>query len=97
MGGLILGLTMRAIVARYAGEGAFQPEELAILVAAFDDCWERLQKSGARYESARATEAARERLARGIIEAAKHGERDTHRLCENAMLQMAKADRRGAL
>jgi hypothetical protein len=87
---------MRAMVAEYAGEGVFQPEEVAILVLAFDSCWERLQASGVRYGSDRAMQAARERLGRGIIEAARRGERDPHRLCEDAMLQIAKADRRGA-
>jgi hypothetical protein len=87
---------MHAIVAKHAGEGAFQPEEIAILVAAFDSCWQRLQKSGARYGSDRSMQAARERLGKGIIEAARRGERDPHRLCEDAILQMAKADRRGA-
>jgi len=86
---------MRAIIAKYTEEGVFQPEEVTILALAFDSCWERLQKSGVRYGSDRATAAARERLGRGIIDAARRGERDPGRLCEDAMLQIAKADRRG--
>ncbi len=87
---------MRTIVGKYAGECVFQPEEVAILVAAFDGCWERLLKSGVQYGSDRAMQATRERLGRSIIEMAKRGERDPDRLCEDAMLHMAKWDRAGA-
>jgi hypothetical protein len=61
---LSLGQTMRTIVGKYAGECVFRPEEVAILVAAFDECWERLQKSGVQYGSDRTMQAARERLGR---------------------------------
>ena len=37
---------MLQIFEKYAGKGAFQPEELFILVAAFDDAWKRLENSG---------------------------------------------------
>jgi hypothetical protein len=87
---------MRTMIDEYAGAGVFQPEEVATLVLAFDNCWERLHKSGVRYASDRAMQAARAQLGRGIIEAARRGERDPHRLCEDAMLQIARADRREA-
>ena len=81
---------MQNIVAKYAG-GMFSKHEVAILIKAFDQCWEKLEKSGARYGSDRALQTAREQLGKGIIEAAKRGERDPLRLCEDAMLHFAKA------
>jgi hypothetical protein len=58
--------------------GAFGPEEIRILVTAFDDAWQRLQKCGVRIEAGRETEFAREWLAKSIIELAELGERDPH-------------------
>ena len=37
---------MLKLVERFAS-GVFRPEEIAILVAAFDQAWDRLLKSGA--------------------------------------------------
>jgi hypothetical protein len=86
---------MLQIIAKHAGNAAFDPDEIAILVAAFDACWGRLLKSGVQYGSNHARQAARERLGKGIIESVMHGERDPVRLCEDAFLDMAKSDRRG--
>jgi hypothetical protein len=85
---------MLTILAKHNGDTAFLPHEVEILVAAFDGCWERLLGSGVQYGSDRAMQAARERLGKGIIESAKHGERDPVRLCQDAMLYMAQSDRR---
>jgi hypothetical protein len=79
---------MRKIIER--AEGVFQPEDVAVLVAAFESCWERFQKSGVSFGSDSAMQKAREQLGKGIIEAAKHGERDPHRLCEDALLHMTQ-------
>src|SRR5207244_268380 len=84
---------MLQIIGKHAENTAFQPEEVAILVAAFDGCWNRLLKSGVQYGSERAMQAARERLGEGIIQAAKGGERDPGQLCQDAMLYVAKSDR----
>ena len=85
---------MLNILAKHDVDTAFQPHEIEILVAAFDGCWERLLNSGVRYGSDQAMQAARERLGKGIIESAKHGERDPVRLCQDAMLHLAQSDRR---
>ena len=81
---------MLKLVERFAS-GVFRPEEIAILVGAFDEAWDRLLKSGARYGSEYSIERARAELGRSIIEAAKLGERDPHRLCEDAFLFMTKS------
>jgi hypothetical protein len=71
----------------------FDPEEITIIAAAFDDAWERLEKSGYGSASAKAKERARQQLAKRIIDMAKLGERDPHKLCEDALLFMAQANR----
>jgi hypothetical protein len=70
--------------------GVFDPEEITILAAAFDEAWHRLEKSGARHGSAptKAKERARQQLAQRIIEMANLGERDPHKLCEDALLSI---------
>jgi hypothetical protein len=83
---------MRRIVESYAGESVFQPEDVAILIAAFDLCWEQFQKSGVQFDSDLEMQTAAEQLARSIIQAASQGERDTRRLCEDAILFMTKSD-----
>ena len=65
----------------------FDPEALRILTAAFDNAWGHLQASGARLESERAQERARDIIAKYIIEQARHGERDEQRLRDGALLQ----------
>src|SRR5947208_3130271 len=85
------GGNMLKLVEKYA-RGVFQAEEIAILVAAFDDCWIRLQESGAQYGSEYSMARAQQQLARSIIEAAKRGERDPRRLCDDAFLHMSKAN-----
>lgn len=76
--------------------GVFGPEEITVLVAAFDEAWDRLEKSGARYELASAKERARQQLATRIVEMAKLGERDPRKLCEDALLFLAQINRRDA-
>jgi hypothetical protein len=71
----------------------FDPEEITIIATAFDDAWERLEKSGYGSASAKAKERARQQLAKRIIDMAKLGERDPHKLCEDALLFMAQANR----
>jgi hypothetical protein len=53
---------------------AFDPDEIRILVAAFDKAWESVQASGAIFDTDTKAESARAILAKHIIEAAKHGE-----------------------
>ncbi len=73
---------------------AFGPEEIRILVAAFDDAWQRLQKSGAKLEASRDTEITREGLAKIIIELAELGESDPRRLSDQALFSLAKSNLR---
>ena len=83
---------MRGFLAEHSG--AFDPNEIRILVAAFDKAWESVQArgaiSGAEAESARAV------LAKHIIAAAKDGERNHGRLRDGALLALTQLNLRAA-
>jgi hypothetical protein len=72
--------------------GAFDPDEIRILVAAFDKAWESVQASGAIFDPATGAESARAILAKHIIEAAKYGERDQGRLRDGAIVALARSN-----
>jgi hypothetical protein len=74
--------------------GVFGPDEVHILVAAFDSAWETVQASGVRYPAAKA-EQVRAILAKHIIGAAINGERDHGRLRDGALLALAQSNLRG--
>jgi ABC-type nitrate/sulfonate/bicarbonate transport system substrate-binding protein len=73
--------------------GAFDPDEVRTLVAAFDKAWEAVQASGVVYPEAKA-QIVRAILAKHIIAAAKNGERDHGRLRDGALLALAQANLR---
>jgi hypothetical protein len=72
----------------------FDPEEVRILVAAFEKAWASVQASGAVFDTGTKAASARAILAKHIIAAAKQGERDQGRLRDGALLAFAQlADR----
>ena len=73
---------------KYSG-GIFNPDDVRILVAAFDGAWRSLLAGGITFESDRESEAVRDPLAKHIIEQARYGERDQRRLRDGALLQYA--------
>jgi hypothetical protein len=77
---------MRDFIKRFAG-GVFFPEDVEILVAAFDDAWARLQASLAPAEDAY---DAREILAKHIIMSAQRGKRNRRQLADNALLHLSE-------
>jgi hypothetical protein len=56
--------------------GVFDPDEVRILVAAFEKAWASVQANGVTFDTEAKVEAARAVLAKHIIAAAKQGERD---------------------
>jgi hypothetical protein len=68
---------MRNLLAEYPAW--FEPDEVQILVAAFDKAWEAVQASSIRYPADK-LESVRAILAKRIIAAAVDGERDLGRL-----------------
>ena len=74
--------------------GAFDPEEVRILVAAFEKAWESVLASGAVFDTGTKAASARAILAKHIIAAAKQGERDQGRLRDGALLAFAQSNLR---
>jgi hypothetical protein len=81
-------------IERFGEQGAFQPDEVRILVAAFDDAWASVRTSGAPFAEPAYQETARDIIAKSIIDAAKTGERNQRALTEAALLQLSKANLR---
>jgi hypothetical protein len=85
---------MLQLIKKYEAERVFEPGELAVLVAAFDEAWAQIVKSGARFHSEYRREEARNTLGKFIIDEAKRGERDIARLRDGALLHYANPHRR---
>jgi hypothetical protein len=77
--------------------GVFGPDDVRILVAAFEAAWASVQANGAVFDTGTKAELARAILAKHIIAAAKQGERDQGRLRDGALLAFAQANLRTAL
>jgi hypothetical protein len=73
--------------------GVFEPDEVVILLAAFDKSWGAVQASGVRYPADK-LEFVRAILAKHIIAAAMKGERDVSRLRDGALLALAQSNLR---
>jgi hypothetical protein len=67
------------------GETAFDPETVQLLASAFEDAWDRLQKSGNRFAHPGYSRAMREVIAKHIIEMAQQGVKDPLRLAEETI------------
>ena len=67
-------------LARYAYGGVFNADEVRILTAAFDEAWNSVQENGGSLGTNGQAAATREFLALRIIQAARRGMRDRHRL-----------------
>src|SRR5258707_3093127 len=84
---------MRGFVAEHLG--VFVPDDIRILIAAFDKAWEAVQASGVTYADGK-IELARAVLAKHIIAAAKDGEVDHSRLRDRALLALTRSNLRSA-
>jgi hypothetical protein len=80
---------MLGFIKKHAKE-VFLPEEVEILVAAFDDAWAKLQATRAPFAEEAYGPAAREFLAKHIIMAAKRGERNPRHLSQDALLHLSR-------
>jgi hypothetical protein len=82
---------MHGFIKRFA-DGVFFPEEVEILVAAFDDAWATLQASRAPFAQAQEDycPAAQELLAKHIIMSAQRGERNRRQLTDDALLHLSE-------
>jgi hypothetical protein len=87
---------MLNLIQELAGEAAFDPEAVRIMTAAFDRAWASVQASGAPFSASDYAQGAREILGKYIIQAANKGERDQQRLSDDALLELARTDLKGA-
>ena len=69
----------------------FDPDDIQILVTAFDKAWEAVRASGVVFDKAR-VDSARAVLAKHIIAAVKDGERDEGRLRDGALVALAQSN-----
>ena len=76
-------------------EGVFNPEEVRILTAAFDETWKAVQENGAPFATNGQAEAMREAIALRIIAMAWFGDRDRRRLRDDALLYLARMKDKG--
>ena len=80
------GVEMRGFLAKHLG--VFDPDDIRILVGAFDKAWEAVQASVEVFDSKARVDTARAILAKHIIAAAKDGERDEGRLRDGALVAL---------
>jgi len=85
---------MRGFLAEHLG--VFDPDDIRILVGAFDKAWEAVQASGEVFDSKARVDTARAILAKHVIAAAKDGERDEGRLRDGALVALAQSNVRSA-
>jgi len=76
-------------IVRLLEGAAFDPETTRILGAAFDAAWHTIQTSGSTFASNDQIVSTREFLAKRIIEMGQRGERDPHKLAEDAVAHLA--------
>ena len=73
----------------------FDPETVTILAAAYEDAWQAIATSGSAFAKPRYEKAAREIVARRILDQAMQGERDRIRLRDDAVAYLARSYKSG--
>lgn len=68
--------------------GAFEPEEIQVLVEAFEEAVRLVHASGAPFAEQKYEDRVRDILAASIIDDAKKGERDRSTLAQNALQRL---------
>ena len=77
-------------------DGAFDPETVRVLIDAFDEAWQSLEKSGVTHATDGHATEIRDGLAKRIIELARTGERNQRVLRDAALLYLAQENLRNA-
>jgi hypothetical protein len=75
----------------FGGAAAFDSETTRLLGSAFEAAWKKATASDRLADDEPRTALVREILAKGIIEAAKRGERSHDRLVAGALAHLAKS------
>ena len=72
-------------------ESAFDPETIETLVSVFETAWRKVEQSGSKLASPAYERAAREIIAKRIIEMAQRGQRDPSELAEDAVSYLERS------
>ena len=81
---------MHRLVEIYARAGVFDPEQVRIVTAAFDQTWQAVQDTATPFASNGVAEATGDVVALRIIAMARLGELDCERLREGALRYLAE-------
>ena len=73
-------------------EGVFDRDAVRILGQAFDEAWNTLVADGAKFADEAERSAARDLIAKHIIQIARLGERDPKRLAKSALTELGRSD-----
>ena len=85
------GYAMIEILKYVQPKTVFDPEFIQVLASAFDDAWNRIEKSGSRFARPGYARPTREVIAKRIIETAQRGLKDASALADDAV-QFLKAN-----
>jgi hypothetical protein len=85
---------MRTIIP-FAENRAFDPETAHLLAAAFENAWKSVTARGDRFADPLKAAHSREVLAKRVIELAQRGERDSIRLCDDALAYLREQSAEG--
>jgi hypothetical protein len=83
---------MLKLLTKHALAGAFDDNEVRILVEAFDQAWNAVHDRATAILPDAHSEAMRELIALRIIEIAQLGERDPNRLRQDALLYLERTN-----
>jgi hypothetical protein len=87
-----------ATIIPFAENRIFDPETIHLLAAAFDNAWKSVTVRGDQFADPLMAAHSRELLAKRIMELAQRGERDSIRLCDEALAylrEQSPEERRG--
>jgi hypothetical protein len=84
------GKTLMSIIPLLA-KTSFDPEFIKTLVAAYEEAWQKIEKSGSTFASPRYKRAAQEIIAKRIIDMAQRGEIEPAQLADDAVNYLSQS------
>jgi hypothetical protein len=72
-------------------KSSFDPEFIKTLVAAYEDAWQKIEKSGSPFASPRYRRVAQEIIAKRIIDMAQQGEIEPGQLADDAVTFLSQS------
>jgi hypothetical protein len=72
-------------------QSSFDPELIEKLVKAYEDAWQKIEKSGSTFASPRYRRVAKEIIAKRIIDMAQRGEVEPQHLADDAVNYLSQS------